>query len=140
MAERSEEVLSLELPCDPEAPAIARAALARHEKLGWAMGDGMLVVSELVTNAVLYSGCGPEQLLRLALTVDGGCVRILVDQPGRSAGSAHPRHLSELTDAGVGLMIVDALVQRWGAERDDGYRFWAEIALNPAETLAGQVG
>lgn len=131
MGERSVEVLSLELPCDPEAPASVRAALGANERLGWVMGDVMIVASELVTNAVLHSGCSPEHVLRVTTTIDSGCVRILVEDPGISHGSAHPGPISEFTDVGVGLLIVDQLVDRWGAERDVGYRVWAELGLNP---------
>jgi hypothetical protein len=137
MAELTEEVLSLELPCDPTAPAAARTALGRDERFGWVTGDVQLVASELVTHAVLRSGCEPRQQLRLTATVDSGSLRILVEDPGVSAGSSHLRQLSELTDGGVGLMIVDKLVERWGAERDGGYRVWAELELDPAAVLAG---
>jgi hypothetical protein len=32
---------------------------------------------------------------------------------------------------GLGLMIVDALARRWGADRDHGYHVWAELATRP---------
>ncbi len=107
---------------------MVRAALARQERLGWLMGDVMLVASELVTNAVVHSGCGVEHMLHVSATVDAGRVRITVQDPGLSAGSASPLQISEFSDAGIGLLIVDHLVDRWGAERDGGYRVWAELA------------
>jgi hypothetical protein len=30
---------------------------------------------------------------------------------------------------GWGLRIIDALCERWGEERDGGYRVWAQITL-----------
>ncbi|HWD73799.1 MAG TPA: ATP-binding protein [Solirubrobacteraceae bacterium] len=136
MGELPDEVLSLDLPCGPEAPAIVRTELARHEGLGWIMGDAVLVASELVTNAVLHSGCGPEHLIHITASVQSDCLTIRVEDPGLVAGSAFPRWISEFTDAGAGLMIVDQLVDRWGAERDGGYRVWAELALHPAQASA----
>ena len=121
------QVLSLDVPCAAEAPAVVRAALAEQEKHGWIIGDAMLVASELVTNAVLHSGCGAEHVLHITATVRGGTVMICVEDPGLSAGTATPLELSEFSDGGVGLLIVDHLADRWGAERDGGYRVWAEL-------------
>ena len=132
MGDHSEAVLSLELPCDTDAPARVRTALAGEDRFGWILGDVMLVASELVTNAVLHSGCGSQHRLRVAATLDSDCLRIVVEDPGLTAGSIQRRELSEFSDAGVGLLIVDQLVERWGAERDDGYRVWAELALSRA--------
>jgi anti-sigma regulatory factor (Ser/Thr protein kinase) len=136
VGERPDEVLSLDVPCDPEAPAIVRSELARHEGLGWIIGDVILVASELVTNAVLHSGCAPEHLIHVTATVQSDCLTIRVEDPGVAAASAFPQWISEFTDAGAGLMIVDQLVDRWGAERDGGYRVWAELALHPAHAPA----
>ncbi len=129
MEVNSEELLALHLPCDPEAPAAVRAALAEQEDLGWILGDAMLVASELVTNAVLHSGCGSEHVLHITAGIRGGCVRICVEDPGLAGGSVTQLAVSEFSDGGIGLLIVDQLVDRWGAERDGGYRVWAELAL-----------
>ncbi len=125
----SEELLALHLPCDPEAPGAVRAALAEQAGLGWIIGDAMLVASELVTNAVSHSGCSPEHVIHVTARVTGGRVRICVEDPGLAGGSLTPPALSEFAGTGVGLLIVDQLVDRWGAERDGGYRVWAELAL-----------
>jgi anti-sigma regulatory factor (Ser/Thr protein kinase) len=132
-----EEVLSLDLPCDTEAPALVRAALAEQEELGWIIGDAMLVASELVTNAVLHSGCTDEHVLHVTAELGAGCLRMCVEGPGLSAGiptplPMTPLQISEFSDSGVGLLIVDQLVDRWGSERDGGYRVWAELSLNAA--------
>ena len=39
---------------------------------------------------------------------------------------------------GWGLRIVDALCERWGEERDDGYHVWAEISLPNGEQEAAR--
>jgi len=125
-----EEVLSLDVPCNTEAPALARAALAEQDEFGWVIGDAMLVASELVTNAVLHSGCSEEHVLHVTATVGPGCLRICVEDPGLAAGTVTPLQISEFSDGGIGLLIVDHLVNRWGAERDGPYRVWAEFALS----------
>jgi anti-sigma regulatory factor (Ser/Thr protein kinase) len=123
------EVVSLDLPCDTEAPAAVRGALADQGRLGWGMGDAMLVASELVTNAVLHSGCSGEDVLHITATLGGGSVRICVEDPGLAGGAATLLQVREFSEAGIGLLIVDQLVARWGAERDGGYRVWAELPL-----------
>lgn len=125
----SSEVLSLDVPCAAEAPALIRSALAEQEQLGWIIGDAMLVASELVTNAVLHSGGNSDHMLHVTAAVEGGHMRISVEDPHPAGVDATPLQVSEFSDTGVGLLIIDHLVDRWGAERDGGYRVWAELAL-----------
>lgn len=129
MGVNSSEVLSLDVPCAADAPALVRSALAGQAQLGWIVGDAMLVASELVTNAVLHSGGGAGHALHVTATVDADYMRICVEDPERAAGAGSPLQIGDFSDAGVGLLIVDHLVDRWGAERDGGYRVWAELAL-----------
>lgn len=124
-----DELLSLDLPCDEEAPAAVRAALSEQDRLGWIMGDAIFVASELVTNAVLHSGAGAGHILHVTATLDGACVRICVDDPLVPGQSVTPLQITEVSDAGIGMLVVDQLASRWGAERDGGYRVWAELAL-----------
>jgi anti-sigma regulatory factor (Ser/Thr protein kinase) len=133
MGDTAEQLIELDLPGGADAPAAVRAALATQDQLGWIMGDAMLVASELVTNAVLHSGCSEAHVLHVTATVRDGRVRICVEDPGAADGSVSPLHISEFSDGGVGLLIVDRLVERWGAERDGGYRVWAELALPSAD-------
>jgi anti-sigma regulatory factor (Ser/Thr protein kinase) len=125
----SSEVLSLDVPCAAEAPALIRSALAEQEQLGWIIGDAMLVASELVTNAVLHSGGNADHVLHVTAAVEAGHMRISVEDPSPAGVAATPLQVAEFSDTGVGLLIIDHLVDRWGAERDGGYRVWAELAL-----------
>jgi anti-sigma regulatory factor (Ser/Thr protein kinase) len=87
--------------------------------------DIELVVSELVTNAVLHA----RSATRLTIEGDDDRVRITVadDDP------APPRLRDYGTDAvtGRGVYIVDRLVDDWGVEPlgDTGKRVWCEVAL-----------
>jgi hypothetical protein len=51
-------VLQMEVPCDVHAPTKVRAALVEVHGDDWSLDDGLLVASELVSNAVEHSGCG----------------------------------------------------------------------------------
>ena len=85
-------------------------------------GDLMLLVSELVTNAVRHAGCD-EFEVRLQVAPDR--LRLEVRDEG---GGFEPR-IAPSTDGtgGYGLFIVDRLADRWGVERDAGGVIWLEL-------------
>jgi anti-sigma regulatory factor (Ser/Thr protein kinase) len=126
--EVSAEVLSLEVPCDRDAPGTVREALLDVDSLGWVVGDVMLVASELVTNAVLHSGCLDEHVLRVQVCLHDRNIRISVWDPGLSDKTAEVGTV-ERGVGGWGLQIVEQLAAAWGSERGDGYRVWAELPL-----------
>ncbi|MGW8988732.1 ATP-binding protein [Streptomyces zhihengii] len=87
--------------------------------------DVVLIVSELVTNAVRY-GTEPGDALRATLTAEPRRVRIEVQDPCRR----HPRTrpTSDERGRGRGLHLVEALAARWGT--DDvpfGKVVWVEV-------------
>lgn len=82
-----------------------------------------LVVSELVTNALLH-GDGP---ICVCLERRGGQVGVAVSDAGsdpvrRRTGSPHD-------ERGRGLLVVDALTDNWGVEvhADSGNTVWAVL-------------
>ena len=123
----SGDILTLEVPCEVHAPRMVRAALAEVYDGGWSYDDGLLVASELVTNAVTHSGCGASHTLRVEVGRHQGNLVISVHDPGLSGGTAEPVTREPLGVGGRGLRIVERLSVRWGAERPDGYRVWAEL-------------
>jgi anti-sigma regulatory factor (Ser/Thr protein kinase) len=117
------------LPCGPVAPRLAREAIRRVLGTRRVGDDAALVVSELVTNAVQHSGCQPDQMITLNAQVTGSCVRITVHDPGHSAAAPLVRVAPATQTGGLGLRLVDQLARRWGSDRPDGCRVWAELAL-----------
>jgi len=102
-----------------KAPATARHALAARlpELSDDARRDAMIVVSELVTNAVLAGA----RALQLVVENDGRRLRVEVEEDGRSAP------LSEWH----GLHLVAALAQSCGTRRHDhGETSWAELPVH----------
>ena len=122
------ELLSLEVPCDRDAPGTVRQALLDIESLGWVLADAMLVASELVTNAVLHSGCLNEHVLKVRACLHDRRIRISVWDPGLSGKTAEVGSV-ERDVGGWGLQIVEQLAAKWGTERGDGYWVWAEMPL-----------
>jgi anti-sigma regulatory factor (Ser/Thr protein kinase) len=130
-------VLDCTIECSPHAPADARQAVG--ELAGSVareiLRDAQLLVSELVTNSVRHSG-SPEPIQLRAWTRSGGLkVEIADGGRGFEADSASVAHDSE---GGRGLMILEALAERWGVSRDARSRVWFEIALPvPGAVRAG---
>ena len=129
MVEQSVELLQIEVPCDATAPAAVRSCLGEVEELGPSVGDAMLVASELVTNAVLHSGC-VEEPIEVRVSRSDETVRIAVSDTGSSGSEAVPLEPGPASRIGqYGLFVVSKLARRWGAAREHGYTVWAELPL-----------
>lgn len=115
-------VLRLPFGADVGAPARARAAVAAALHHSPHLDVITLMVSELVTNAVVHTGEAAE--LRV-LELGGGDLRVEVrDRDG------HVPTPTPTTGArgGFGLRIVGAHARAWGASvRHDGKVVWFEV-------------
>ena len=96
------------------------------------VNDAELIVSELVTNALLHAA--PPVLLRLRTRRQGARIEV------HDHGSRPPVHIRDAGDAmtGRGLALVAALSHSWGAEQetDGGKVVWAEVSSEPSNTSA----
>lgn len=93
--------------------------------------DVMLIVSELLTNALLHSGTSE---IRLRLTVEEDFLCIAVSD-GVPSGIA-PVPADEKAESGRGLILVAALAQDQGGAfgiSDRGAMAWCTLALPPQE-------
>ncbi|HAM03187.1 MAG TPA: hypothetical protein DCQ30_13320 [Acidimicrobiaceae bacterium] len=88
----------------------------------------VLVVSELVSNAILHAG-GADQLIELRADHHAGVVHIEVHDHDPRPPETGPTPVD--ADRGRGLLIVDQLAQEWGWEpvRGNGKRVWCEVAV-----------
>lgn len=87
--------------------------------------DVLLCVSELATNALLH-GVPPGRgyALHLALKDPGHLLRIEV----HDSGDGTPSLREPSDESGRGLLLVDALADRWGVgERSPGKIVWCEF-------------
>jgi anti-sigma regulatory factor (Ser/Thr protein kinase) len=114
------------LSADPEQVAEARRLVAGYLRdRGEEDGEvAVLLVSELVTNAILH-GRAP---LELRAQPAGAGVRVEVHDHERTRPPIL-RHDDDLTEpGGRGLQLVDTLADRWGwAENDCGKVVWFEL-------------
>lgn len=116
---------ALALAMDARAPAAARRFVHAH-LLAWgcasAVDDAELVVSELVTNAVVHARSHPH----LVLALDDRGVRIEVLDDSRRVPVL--RQLDDHAESGRGMYLVDAFSAAWGVEvAERGKRVWVEL-------------
>ena len=129
--------LSLRLPSDVTAPAVARhsirTALDRYGIRGQVADDVLLATSELVTNAFEHGGT-PD---RLELACSGSRVRLRVFDSG--VGTPRLKTPSPATARSRGLYLVDMLAEDWGFERyENGTKYvWAEFLVYPDDQVIG---
>jgi anti-sigma regulatory factor (Ser/Thr protein kinase) len=120
---------NLRLVHSDRAPRLARAFVAENLQR-WHLDDmietASLVVSEVVTNAVIHARSDAELLLERT----PAALRISVVDHGDGLSK---RQGTAGSHGGRGLLIVEALSSRWGTEpTDDGNRVWAELSIEPA--------
>ncbi|HUR51285.1 MAG TPA: ATP-binding protein [Mycobacteriales bacterium] len=120
----------LELAAEPAASREARQA-TRSVLQGWqvpaqVVDDALLVVSELVTNAVRHAG--ESSTLELELDQDGSSLRVALADG--STESPSPRPAPHAAEGGRGMTIMAALSDRWGiAPHNGGKQVWWEVDL-----------
>ncbi|MFF0445953.1 ATP-binding protein [Streptomyces sp. NPDC004609] len=80
--------------------------------LACSMDDCLLMISELVTNAVMYGRAEEEWRVRLDWWRDGGSLRVNVHNPGAPA-AVRMSCPSDQDVHGRGLRLVDELSDSW---------------------------
>jgi len=121
--------IDVRLEATPEAPARARQRLWELDGALAPDGAGQarLLVSELVTNALMH---GPRQgQLRLRVELGADWMRVAVYDPGAGFEPARPpaRPPPGATQ-GRGLYLLDQIAARWGTERTpEGHCVWFEL-------------
>ena len=128
--------LSVDIPCDPRAPARARRAV---EGLDGALDpavleDIKLLASELITNSVKYGGEGA-----VTLTIDAPSeARVRVEVIDQGVGFVPVARDRPVTDVGGwGLHLVQTLSNRWGVHEGSTH-VWFEIDRESADQAAGR--
>ncbi|GAA3071672.1 ATP-binding protein [Streptomyces roseofulvus] len=131
------QVLQVQLEVGPDPAEVGRARRwARKRLAGSGIGDDeplaetlVLLISELVTNAVVHTGC--PAVLRMLFAAEGG---VRVEVADRSELPPRPRHAAGEDTNGRGLELVDGLADRWGWQPEGaGKSIWCEVDRTPVE-------
>ena len=124
------------LPYAPASVAVARQRLAADLNaagiFAGAVGDAVLVVSELLSNAIRHARPLPGSSVQVAWALDDDAVEVAVSDGG-AVTRPTPAQPTVSSLGGRGLDIVEYLARTWGVRADDGgLTVWAVLAA-PAE-------
>ncbi|WP_431042716.1 ATP-binding protein [Streptomyces sp. P1-3] len=154
------QVLQVQLEVRPDPAEVGRARRwARSRLTGSGIGADeplaetlILLISELVTNAVVHTGCPAVLRMLLPEPVPNGrplpaggtagaeavVCTVRVEVVDVSARAPRQRHADEAATSGRGLELVDGLADRWGWQREGtGKRIWCEIDRSEPLLAAG---
>ncbi len=103
---------AMTLPTTVDAPAVARRHLRSHigSLYPAALGDALILTSELVSNAVVHG----EPEITLTVRIGPSALTVIVADGSPELPSPIPTLASPESVRGRGLAIVDALATRWG--------------------------
>lgn len=139
-------MLQVQLEVRPDPAEVGRARRWARSRLA---GSGIevdeplaetliLLISELVTNAVVHTGCPAVLRMRLPDVPDvaeeatgaagAGPGTVRVEVADASARPPRPRHADDEETNGRGLELVDGLADRWGWQTEGaGKSIWCEV-------------
>ncbi|MFD4857286.1 ATP-binding protein [Streptomyces atratus] len=131
------QVLQVQLEVGPDPAEVGRARRwARSRLVGSGIRDDeplaetlILLISELVTNAVVHTGC-PAVLRMLFGSAEtaGTAGTVRVEVADTSCRPPQQRHAAGEDTGGRGLELVDGLADRWGWQPEGaGKRIWCEV-------------
>jgi anti-sigma regulatory factor (Ser/Thr protein kinase) len=126
-----DDVLELELEQTREAPSRARAAIAgfseNRDMDAATLATLTLLVSEVVTNAVIHPDVEPPGGIRLSARIAAGLIRVEVTDEG-TGFKPEPRDPAK-SDRGYGLYLLEQQASAWGVDHGSGNTVWFEMSL-----------
>jgi anti-sigma regulatory factor (Ser/Thr protein kinase) len=129
--QRDARPVSLRLKRDVDAPGLARAAVAglcQQLELSRAIANTLvLLVSEVVSNAVLHSSGPADAPVGVDAAVIDDVVRVTVTDAGDGfvPGERDP----DRVDGGYGLYLVAKAASAWGVDPSPPTTVWFEMPL-----------
>ncbi|HTZ88269.1 MAG TPA: ATP-binding protein [Solirubrobacteraceae bacterium] len=122
--------LALTLERNVQAPALARAEVTECcRELGI---DGslcqslVLLVSEVVSNAVRHSPADPQEPVGFVASFGERAIRVMVTDAGEGF-TPRPRDPARAHD-GYGLYLLEKVADRWGVDSRGDTKVWFELA------------
>lgn len=126
--------LQLTLERSVQAPAVARAEVTeccRDLGIGGSLCQSLiLLVSEVVSNAVRHSTADPSEPVGFVASFGERAIRVTVSDAGEGF-TPRPRDPARTHD-GYGLYLLEKVADRWGVDSRGGTRVWFELARSAA--------
>lgn len=129
--QQADSELEVALPSSPQAPSIARQAMREfatcEPRTALNFDALLLLVSEVVTNAVTHPQVADVAEVELSMVVAAELIRVVISD--RGMGFERPDDAIEADRVGgYGLMLLDALASRWGTlSAPARFSVWFEI-------------
>lgn len=118
VSQRNDPMSQLTIPAHRGAGAIARRAVSDWMREHPRLDDALLAVTELVNNAVLHGGMGPDEELTITMKPERDGIRLTVRHTGVLFDPHQARSLSRDAGASRGLAIVEEIADGWGVDSD----------------------
>ncbi|WP_293781262.1 ATP-binding protein [uncultured Aeromicrobium sp.] len=123
---------SIRLPFESSTPSIARTKLAsfltRHDVDADVIDDGLIVLSEMIANAVSHGSPDAAGQMEITWSIAGDLLELSVLDAGTGA-SLKPVDFDEDSLSGRGLAIISRVADRWWVDMSQGTRVSAELLL-----------
>lgn len=114
-------------------PAMARARieafLTRVGASPEAVDDALIVLSEMIANAVCHGLPTTDGSIEMRWSISGDLLELSVYDAGRG-GALEPVDFDEDSLSGRGLGIIDRVADRWWVDMSQGTRVNAELAVS----------
>ncbi len=124
----------IKMPFEASTPAIARTRLAGfltiHQAPSRVIDDALIVLSEMIANAVSHGSPDPEGRMEISWSINGDLLELSVSDAGVGA-SLKPVDFDEDSLSGRGLAIIRRVADRWWVDLENGTRVNAELTLSP---------
>lgn len=123
--------LAFDVPGGRAAPGTARQLLLERDGVlpDGSRADVLLLLSELVANAVVHGGVEADGAIGIRVIGLPGRVRVEVTDPGQGFDWEHHRRQQRpRREGGFGLALVDRIADRWGIQREHQLtQVWFEL-------------
>jgi serine/threonine-protein kinase RsbW len=123
---------TVRLPFAPSTPGIARTRLAafltRQHASNTVIDDALIVISEMIANAVSHGVPGLDGTIEISWSINGTLLELSV-LDGGIGGHLKPIDFDEDSLSGRGLSIISRVADRWWVDMSAGTRVNAELAL-----------
>jgi serine/threonine-protein kinase RsbW len=123
---------TIRLPFVMSTPGVARTRLAAfltiHRAPSAAIDDALIVISEMIANAVSHGVPTSDGMIEISWSVNDTLLELSVYDAGVGA-SLKPIDFDEDSLSGRGLSIINRVADRWWVDMSKGTRVNAELVL-----------